>query len=89
MMVLVLTLFKGEKTSIFWAGLIVASLSFFVLLMNFWNARVYESWELSFYFWSGLPVIIAGIYFILIGLFIMKSGIKKNNMQTLEDSSAS
>jgi hypothetical protein len=73
----VLILLKGEKTSLFWVGLIISSLAFFVLLVNFWNVRFYESWEIGFIIWSGLPVIIAGVYFILIGLVMMKLGIKK------------
>jgi putative Mn2+ efflux pump MntP len=73
-------LFEGEKTSVFWAGLIILSFSFFILFLSLWSARMYVNWD--FAFWDNLPVIIGAIYFILLGLVMMESGFKKDKLPT-------
>ena len=41
---------------------------------------MYVNWD--FAFWDNLPVIIGAIYFILLGLVMMKSGFKKDKLPT-------
>jgi len=70
--------FEGEKTNLFWLGLIIlgsASVGLFGILWNFavWNGygdrfRVIK---------NQVPLVVGGIVFILIGLYMMKSGVKK------------
>lgn len=74
-------MFKGEKTFVFWIGLIILGLAAVVLFAIIWfNAitalKIYPyavgpSFELQ------VPFIVAAIVFILIGLYMMKSGVKK------------
>jgi hypothetical protein len=76
-------MFRGEKTSLFWAGLIILSLAVFVLISGFWSYRnfVPSNWW-DFMIMNNLPVIVGTIYFIVLGLVMMKSGVKKSNPQT-------
>ena len=65
-----------EKASVFWAGLIILSLSSLVLFQEvwtaYWNFRFYSNW------WNilSIPVIVGTIVFILLGFAMMKSGVK-------------
>ena len=84
-------LFKGEKTSLFWAGLLLLGFTFVILFSAIWNVHNYtdtffdtESGSavqvgLSFnlYIKLILPWIVGGIIFILISLYMMKSGVKR------------
>ena len=73
-------MFRGEKTLLFWAGLIVLSLASLFLFAIIWSYRTYWSysnwWNVTIL--DNLPVIIGTIYFIFVGLFMMKSGVKKD-----------
>jgi hypothetical protein len=73
---LVQTLFKGEKTYLFWAGLLTLGFASVLLFQTVWSLRHYAvlSRGLEVYF----PGIVGSIVFILIGLYMMKSGIKRN-----------
>lgn len=73
-------MFEGEKTFVFWIGLIIlglASVGLFGLL--WWSTTVmYPANQLEFF--RGLvPFIVGGIVFLLIGLYMMKSGVKKKS----------
>jgi len=76
----VLTLFKGEKTLLFWLGLIILSLSSVFLFSVIWGMRSYSSLPYNFYNYleNNIPVIVGAIVFIIVGLFMMNSGVKKN-----------
>jgi hypothetical protein len=75
-----MTLFKGEKTSVFWAGLLIMSLAAVVLFWVIWGMRSYSSlpYNLHDYVENSIPVIVGAIVFTLVGLYMMKSGVKKN-----------
>ena len=76
-------MFKGEKGALFWIGLIIlafASIILFALLWQFafmkWNH--YVTWnDLTRMVRSSVPLIVGAVIFILIGLYMMKSGVKK------------
>ena len=71
-------MFEGEKTIVFWIGLIIlgsASVGLFGIL---WMIAVWNGYTDRFkMFKQAFPVIVGGIVFILIGLYMMKSGVKK------------
>ena len=72
-------MFKGEKTTVFWIGLILLALASVTLFGIFWIANVlieYSESRMSF-LKAMVPLIVGGIVFILIGLYMMKSGFKK------------
>jgi len=73
-------LFKGEKTILFWAGLIILSLASVVLFSIFWELRRYADlfWGLE----SNIPLLVGAIVFVLLGLFMMRSGVKGGQFPT-------
>jgi len=73
-------LFEGEKTSVFWAGLIILSLASVVIFSAFWGVRNYAVFSQGLEF--NAPPIVGGIVFILIGVYMMKSGFKKDKLST-------
>ncbi len=82
-------MFQGEKTNLFWLGLIVLGFASLVLFTAVWQiivsyvnylnySRQYTS-TFSYSFVSYLvPIIVGGIIFILIGYYMMKSGVRKD-----------
>jgi biotin transporter BioY len=71
--------FEGEKTFVFWIGLIILGLASVGLFGVLWMATVvmYPTNRLEFL--KGLvPLVVGGIVFLLIGLYMMKSGVKKS-----------
>jgi putative Mn2+ efflux pump MntP len=86
-------MFNGEKTNLFWVGLLVLGFSSLVLFTAIWQITVSYMNYLSYsgqypssfaysFVWSYIPIIVGGIIFMLIGLYMMKSGVKKE--QTLK-----
>jgi predicted membrane protein len=76
----VIDLFEGEKSSLFWAGLIILSLASVILFSVIWSYRSYASLlynSFGNFFLNSFPLILGAIVFILIGLYMMKSGVKK------------
>jgi len=72
-------MFEGEKTIVFWLGLIILGLASVALFSVLWftilTAQPYVNTD---YYWRLLvPPVVAGIVFILIGLYMMKSGTRK------------
>ena len=85
-----LSMFEGEKTNLFWVGLLVLGFSSLVLFTAIWQIIVSYMNYLSYsgqhaasfaygFVWSYIPIIVGGIIFILIGFYMMKSGVKKAN----------
>ena len=71
-------MFEGEKTIIFWIGLIILGLASVGLFGILWMVTVVIYPENHMKFIEGLvPLIVGGVVFILIGLYMMKSGVKK------------
>jgi hypothetical protein len=87
-------MFEGEKTNLFWVGLLVLGFSSFVLFAEIWQSifsylnylsysRQYNNSFGPYSFpWSYIPIIVGGMIFLLIGLYMMKSGVKKANLTT-------
>jgi len=79
-------MFDGEKTNLFWVGLIILGFASVFTFGMLWQIVVsylsylsYSSpYNTYFYGWSNIPIIVGGVVFILIGLYMMKSGVKKN-----------
>ena len=72
-------MFEGEKTPVFWIGLIIlglASVGLFSILYTtaVWNGYI-DRWTMLK---QAVPVIVGGIVFILIGFYMMKSGVQKS-----------
>jgi hypothetical protein len=81
-------MFDGEKSNLFWVGLIILALSSLVVFTVVWQMiNIYLTYlsysarySSSYYFmWSYIPIIVGGIVFSMIGLYMMKSGIKKDS----------
>ena len=84
-------MFEGEKTNLFWVGLLLLGFSSLVLFAAIWQIIVsyinyltysgqYGSTFAYSFAWSYVPIIVGGIIFILIGWYMMKSGVKKANL---------
>ena len=89
-------LFEGEKTSLFWAGLLVLGLTSVVLFVVIWNIQNYTDTILVFESGSLVPVqvglsfnlcmqiilpwVVGGVVFILIGFYMVKSGVKRGQL---------
>jgi hypothetical protein len=79
--------FEGEKTVPFWAGLVIFGFSLYFFVTAIWQIIYYSffyqtyinpnSFRLTF-LQSTVPMIIGGIIFMSIGLYMMKLGAKKN-----------
>ena len=68
-------MFEGEKTDVFWIGLIILALASVGLFSVVWYYAIYPS---DFYLKTSVPPIVGGVVFILIGLYMMKSGVEKS-----------
>jgi uncharacterized membrane protein YgdD (TMEM256/DUF423 family) len=71
--------FAGKKTRIFWWGLIFCALSICVLFTVLWYNLVlswYSDWRYV------TPFVFGGGVFLLVGLYMMMSGVKKEDQTT-------
>jgi putative Mn2+ efflux pump MntP len=72
-----MTMFKGKKSSVFWAGLLILGLASVILFSLLWFTMVLGPPTNIDYYWKILtPPILGSVVFILIGLYMMKSGTK-------------
>ena len=68
-------MFEGEKTFVFWIGLIILGLASLGLFSIVWfNAVDFYAPPVEFQ----VPFIVGTVVFILIGFYMMKSSIKKS-----------
>jgi hypothetical protein len=68
---------KGEKTYVFWIGLIILGLASVSLFTIIWfNIITINKYHIGPSLEFQVPFIVAAIVFILIGLYMMKSGVK-------------
>jgi putative Mn2+ efflux pump MntP len=87
--------FKGEKTTIFWVGLLVFGYSLAQFCSAIWQIiyfagiypRVYPGTATQSLFeaqavYSLIPLTISGVIFVIIGLYMMKKGIKQEQPST-------
>jgi biotin transporter BioY len=73
-------MFEGEKTLVFWIGLIILGLASVSLFGMFWMITVVMYPENRIEVLKGVvPIIVGGLVFLLIGLYMMKSGVKKRS----------
>jgi len=72
-------MFDGEKTAVFWVGLLLLGISVMTLFWIIWFALIaILSSSGTYFIWQGwVPSIVGAILFILIGLYMMRSGIVK------------
>ena len=72
-------MFEGEKTLVFWIGLIIFGLASVGLFWVFWMIAVWNLYMSPLMMLKqSVPTIVGGVVFILIGLYMMKSGVKKS-----------
>ena len=73
-------MFEGEKTLVFWIGLIILGLASVSLFGMLWMITVVMYPENRIEVLKGaVPVIVGGVVFLLIGLYMMRSGVKKRS----------
>ena len=95
-------MFSGEKKTTFWIGLLALGYSISQFFQAFWLtiyiSSIYpnETYETSFNLTmfrlaleEYLPNIVAGIIFLVIGLYLMKVGVKKESIPNPELKQAS
>jgi len=71
-------LFEGEKTSVFGVGLFILGLAFANLCYLTWlRIGLFRDWGLDTFLKLNMPRIVGAAIFHLIGLYMMKSGVKK------------
>lgn len=76
-------MFEGEKTLVFWIGLIILGLASVGLFGILWMIAVWDGYIDPFRMLKqAVPVIVGGIVFIFIGLYMMKSGVKVKEKET-------
>lgn len=71
-------MFEGEKTWVFWLGLIILGFMVARAFFFLWTAVVTLHTDIEF-IKAGVPSIVGGVVFIVIGLYMMKSGVKKKS----------
>jgi len=70
--------FEGEKSFVFWIGLIILGLASVGLFGILWMIVVWDGYGDRFTMLKyQVPFIVGGVIFILIGLYMMKSGVKR------------
>ena len=71
-------MFEGEKGFVFWIGLIILGLASVSLFGIFWMIAIWDGYGDRFTMLKyQVPTIVGGVVFILIGLYMMKSGVKR------------
>jgi predicted membrane protein len=73
-------MFEGQKTWVFWIGLIILCLASVTLFSTVWyySMSYWMFGVMGSSFWILMvPPIVGAVVFILIGLYMMKSGTKK------------
>jgi hypothetical protein len=72
--------FEGEKSFVFWIGLIILGLSSVGLFGILWMIVVWDGYMDRFYMLrQAVPVIVGAVVFVLIGLYMMKSSVKRKS----------
>ena len=71
-------MFEGEKTIVFWIGLIILGLASVGLFGILWMLAIWDGYGDRFSMLKyQVPTIVGGAIFIIIGLYMMKSGVKR------------
>jgi xanthine/uracil permease len=69
--------FEGQKTYVFWIGLLVSAVAAVGLFGVFWMIAVWNYVNRFALLKQVVPIIVAGVVFILIGFYMMRSGVRK------------
>jgi len=70
--------FEGEKITVFWIGLIILGFASVGLFGILWMIAIWDRYMDRFVMLKGfVPFIVGSLVFMLIGFYMMKSGIKK------------
>jgi len=71
-------MFEGERTIIFWIGLIILGLASVGLFGILWMIGIRDGyidrWAMLK---QAVPVLVGGVVFVVIGLYMMKSGVER------------
>ena len=70
-------MFEGEKTVVFWIGLIILTWGSLNLFQTLWYTFSFGSFGLGV--GNLVPTIVNGVVFIVLGLYMMKSGVKRKS----------
>jgi len=70
-------MFVGEKTWVFWVGLIILALASVALFAIVWYNAVYYIHHYKPAVEYQVPFIVAAVVFLIVGLYMMTSGVKK------------
>ena len=70
-------MFVGEKTDIFWAGLIILASASVTLFAIVWFNTITVPYRPAVEY--QVPFIVGAVVFIIVGLYMMTSGIRKKN----------
>ena len=82
---MVTILFDGEKTYVFWIGLIILGYAISQFVYGMWQAIYYfaaAATQSSFFGLALMPSIVNGIIFLIIGVYMMNSGTNKQVAQS-------
>ena len=75
-------MFEGEKTAVFWLGLVVFGYSIYEFFVAGWQTFLMNpDFGFSYKLQVVFPPVVGGII-LIIGSLIMKAGIAKGNTQT-------
>ena len=77
-------MFEGEKTFIFWLGLIILGLASVGLFGICWLGVIYDGYLFRMLS-QAVPIIVGGVVFVLIGLYMMISGVKRKEARRLAE----
>jgi len=70
--------FEGEKITVFWIGLIILGFASVGLFGILWMIAIWDRYMDRFVMLKGfVPFIVGSLVFMLIGFYMMKSGVKK------------
>ncbi|MEM1566265.1 MAG: hypothetical protein QW510_04145 [Candidatus Bathyarchaeia archaeon] len=78
-------MFEGKKTGVFWAGLIVLTLAALILFAWLYYGVTWEGFapeRVKDFVKGSFPFLVGSAVFILIGLYMMKSGTEKLTEKT-------
>jgi uncharacterized membrane protein len=71
-------MFEGEKTVVFWIGLIILVWGSLSLFQSLWMLNLYGNIA-DLWLRTSVPSILNGVVFIVLGLYMMKSGVKEKS----------
>ena len=73
-------MFEGEKGILFWVGLIILAFASIIQFASLWQFAFIEWYhDISWMVRQSFPIIVGAVVFVLIGLYMMRSGVKKRS----------